>query len=120
VSPMTTHVTLTQLQEIISEEIVDETDRYEDNRHKKRAKRMTTAAVMRGFVLHLFTAQVYQRTDVVCWSRIVERSVRERRAESISIIGSPIPFEGTPLFAGSPEPGKVARYGTIISESPKA
>jgi hypothetical protein len=35
-------------QEIISEEIVDETDRYEDNTSKKRAKRMTTSAIMRG------------------------------------------------------------------------
>lgn len=38
------------IEEIISEEIVDETDRYEDNTSKKRAKRMTTAAVMRGLV----------------------------------------------------------------------
>ncbi|KAF7982400.1 hypothetical protein HWV62_28499 [Athelia sp. TMB] len=38
------------IEEIISEEIVDETDRYEDNTSKKRAKRMTTAAVMRGIV----------------------------------------------------------------------
>ncbi|KAH7884082.1 hypothetical protein F5I97DRAFT_1930291 [Phlebopus sp. FC_14] len=40
----------TFLQEIISEEIVDETDRYEDNQSKRRAKRLTTAAVMRGIV----------------------------------------------------------------------
>jgi len=38
------------IEEIISEEIVDETDRYEDNQSKKRAKRMTTAAIMRGIV----------------------------------------------------------------------
>ncbi|TFK98794.1 hypothetical protein BDV98DRAFT_511726 [Pterulicium gracile] len=38
------------IEEIISEEIVDETDRYEDNISKKRAKRMTTAAVMKGIV----------------------------------------------------------------------
>ncbi|KAF8674490.1 hypothetical protein AX14_005254 [Amanita brunnescens Koide BX004] len=36
--------------EIISEEIVDETDRYEDNQSKRRAKRLTTSAVMRGIV----------------------------------------------------------------------
>jgi len=88
------------IEEIISEEIVDETDRYEDNRHKKRAKRMTTAAVMRG---------------------IVERSVRERRAESLSLIGSPIPFETTPLFPGTPpDTRRVGQYGSLISESPKA
>ncbi|KAF9042424.1 hypothetical protein BJ165DRAFT_1487046 [Panaeolus papilionaceus] len=38
------------IEEIISEEIVDETDRYEDNQHKRRAKRATTAAIMRGIV----------------------------------------------------------------------
>jgi len=38
------------IEEIISEEIVDETDRYEDNVHKKRARRVTTADVMRGIV----------------------------------------------------------------------
>ncbi|KAF8228594.1 DUF21-domain-containing protein [Tricholoma matsutake] len=38
------------IEEIISEEIVDETDRYEDNQSKRRAKRMTTAAIMRGCV----------------------------------------------------------------------
>jgi metal transporter CNNM len=36
------------VKEIISEEIVDETDRYEDNHSKKRAKRLTTSTVMRG------------------------------------------------------------------------
>ncbi|ELU43354.1 glycosyltransferase family 25 domain-containing protein [Rhizoctonia solani AG-1 IA] len=41
---------ITLEEEIISEEIVDETDRYEDNRHKRRAKRQSTAAIMRGIV----------------------------------------------------------------------
>jgi hypothetical protein len=41
------------IEEIISEEIVDETDQFEDNQSKKRAKRITTAAVMRGCVLPL-------------------------------------------------------------------
>ncbi|KAF9644689.1 DUF21-domain-containing protein [Thelephora ganbajun] len=86
--------------EIISEEIVDETDRYEDNRHKKRAKRMTTAAVMRG---------------------IVERSVRVRGPELIPTIGSPSPHESTLLIPGtSPDPGKTGKYGSFTGESPKA
>jgi hypothetical protein len=49
------------IEEIISEEIVDETDRYEDNQSKRRAKRMTTAAVMRGCALpfsHPFLTQL--------------------------------------------------------------
>ena len=39
------------IEEIISEEIVDETDQFEDNQSKRRAKRITTAAVMRGCVI---------------------------------------------------------------------
>ncbi|KAG6902677.1 hypothetical protein C0995_013369 [Termitomyces sp. Mi166 len=39
------------IEEIISEEIVDETDRYEDNQSKRSARRrVTNAAVMRGIV----------------------------------------------------------------------
>ncbi|KAJ6554849.1 hypothetical protein B0H19DRAFT_1263143 [Mycena capillaripes] len=38
------------IEEILAEEIVDETDRYEDNVTKQQAKRITTAAVMRGIV----------------------------------------------------------------------
>ncbi|KAF5366846.1 hypothetical protein D9758_006484 [Tetrapyrgos nigripes] len=38
------------IEEIISEEIVDETDRYQDNVSKQKAKRATNAAIMRGIV----------------------------------------------------------------------
>ncbi|KAJ7182250.1 hypothetical protein C8R43DRAFT_1228757 [Mycena crocata] len=38
------------IEEILTEEIVDETDRYEDNVNKQRADRISTAAVMRGIV----------------------------------------------------------------------
>ncbi|KAF8916718.1 hypothetical protein CPB85DRAFT_1432030 [Mucidula mucida] len=38
------------IEEIISEEIVDETDRYDDNINKRQAKRMTTSTIMKGIV----------------------------------------------------------------------
>ncbi|RDB19520.1 Protein MAM3 [Hypsizygus marmoreus] len=76
------------IEEIISEEIVDETDRYEDNQSKRRAKRMTTAAVMRG---------------------IVER---ERRAESILSQSN----ETTALIAGG-LPQSYGGNGNFIANS---
>lgn len=42
------------IEEIIEEEIVDETDRFESNQTKRRAKRMSTAAVMKGYAQSLF------------------------------------------------------------------
>ncbi|TFK48051.1 DUF21-domain-containing protein [Heliocybe sulcata] len=38
------------IEEIITEEIIDETDQYQDNKSKRKAKRLTTAAIMRGIV----------------------------------------------------------------------
>jgi hypothetical protein len=40
-------LTETSPHRIIGEEIIDETDRYQDNQSKKAAKRQGTAAVMR-------------------------------------------------------------------------
>ncbi|KIJ58936.1 hypothetical protein HYDPIDRAFT_177972 [Hydnomerulius pinastri MD-312] len=81
---------LTFLQEIISEEIVDETDRYEDNQSKRRAKRLTSAAVMRG---------------------IVERERSVTRPSSL---------ERTPLLSTMPLANDYGpRYGSLLSQSPK-
>ncbi|KZT24395.1 DUF21-domain-containing protein [Neolentinus lepideus HHB14362 ss-1] len=74
------------IEEIITEEIIDETDRYQDNKSKRKARRLTTTAVMRGCVFHLHDLHAY----------IVER---ERNASA------PIASEGerTPLLeVGSP------------------
>lgn len=56
------------IEEIIAEEIVDETDRYEDNQSKRRARRMTTANVMRGIV------ERERRLDAASPPNIDERS----------------------------------------------
>ncbi|KAG6824967.1 hypothetical protein H0H92_005286 [Tricholoma furcatifolium] len=79
------------IEEIISEEIVDETDRYEDNQSKRRAKRKTTSSIMRG---------------------IVER---ERRADSVSVRGgkrnnSLLSFRG---IAG----GRTDSIGSVLDET---
>ncbi|KAG6865600.1 hypothetical protein C0991_001024 [Blastosporella zonata] len=81
---------MTPMKEMISEEIVDETDRYQDNQSKLRAKRMTTSAIMRG---------------------IVER---HRRASLISIQG-----ETSPLLSGTPRTyDSVIHIPPILSQSP--
>ncbi|KAG2128770.1 uncharacterized protein EDB93DRAFT_1256561 [Suillus bovinus] len=89
------------IEEIISEEIVDETDRYEDNQSKKRAKRMTTATIMRG---------------------IVEREGRERSLTRVTSSDRIPLLRETPLLPSTPlsetnYPNP--RYGAILSPSPK-
>ncbi|KAJ7112021.1 hypothetical protein C8R43DRAFT_1040913 [Mycena crocata] len=72
------------IEEILSEEIVDETDRYEDNVTKQTATRSTTASVMQGIV-----------------------ELHHHRGVSVSA-------EGTPLLAHSPSMRSLSRtfYGT--------
>lgn len=81
------------IEEIISEEIVDETDRYDDNVHKRKAKRMTTAAIMRGIV--------------------------ERERGRVSVVGTPT--DRTPLLGRDRSIVIDMDYGTggTISESPR-
>ncbi|KAK0199503.1 hypothetical protein DFS33DRAFT_1367490 [Desarmillaria ectypa] len=81
------------IEEIISEEIVDETDRYDDNVHKRKAKRMTTAAIMRGIV--------------------------ERERGRVSVVGTPT--ERTPLLGRDRSIVIDVNYGIggAISESPR-
>jgi metal transporter CNNM len=90
------------IEEIISEEIVDETDQFEDNRSKRRARRMTTAAVMRGCV---FLHSYMQMLSGGC--SIVER---ERRHDA----ANPTSGERSPLLGVSPgllEAGDAATRG---------
>ncbi|KAG7439957.1 DUF21-domain-containing protein [Guyanagaster necrorhizus] len=78
------------IEEIISEEIVDETDRYDDNVHKRKAKRMTTAAIMRGIV--------------------------ERERGRVSAVGTPT--ERTPLL-GRDRSIVDYGFGGALSQSPR-
>ncbi|KAJ3524591.1 hypothetical protein NM688_g8534 [Phlebia brevispora] len=52
------------IEEIISEEIVDETDRYEDNQSKRRARRLKNAAVMRGCVILAYPSRYFRSSNV--------------------------------------------------------
>ncbi|OAX31907.1 hypothetical protein K503DRAFT_787541, partial [Rhizopogon vinicolor AM-OR11-026] len=88
------------IEEIISEEIVDETDRYEDNQSKRRAKRLTTAAMMRG---------------------IVER---ERSLPRVSSIERTPLLRETPLMSCTPRSEysystNLPHYNALCSQSPK-
>jgi len=80
------------IEEIISEEIVDETDVYEDMHTKRRAKRQSTASVMKG---------------------IVERSERIRRRDSShSVMPEPGSFHSNNISpVGSPRMGPTAMNG---------
>ncbi|KIO33613.1 hypothetical protein M407DRAFT_65336 [Tulasnella calospora MUT 4182] len=85
------------IEEIISEEIVDETDVYEDMHTKRRAKRQSTAAIMRG---------------------IVERENVKRRMSDSSFAGSTTASQpGTPLAGGAGpfKPGEANEQTRLLS-----
>ncbi|KAJ7862867.1 hypothetical protein B0H13DRAFT_2282199 [Mycena leptocephala] len=76
------------IEEILSEEIVDETDQYSDNVSKQQAKRITTAAVMRGIVERQrgISLSTGERTPLVGVGRSLSRS---RDGERTPLVGSP-------------------------------
>jgi len=82
------------IEEILAEEIVDETDRYQDNVSKHRASRLATAAVMKG---------------------IVERRTRAGSLASertpLVEVGSTAPSRGTSVGHSTNEPRST--YGSI-------
>ncbi|KAK7062629.1 hypothetical protein VNI00_000117 [Paramarasmius palmivorus] len=79
------------IEEIISEEIVDETDRYEDNIHKRKARRVTTSAIMRG---------------------IVEREQRRRDSAGPTPINTP-PLDGRISFVSA------AKGAALLNDPPQ-
>jgi len=71
------------IEEIISEEIVDETDQYEDNHSKRRARRQTTSSVLGGIVERRRGASSFSET-----SSLVERVRRGTLESQLIIYGS--------------------------------
>ncbi|KAJ7676547.1 hypothetical protein DFH06DRAFT_1168454 [Mycena polygramma] len=106
------------IEEILSEEIVDETDRYEDNVTKQRAKRNTTAAVMRGIVelqrggslAHPTMGTTGSRTPTV---RSLSRAGGER-APLVAVV--PAPADGLPSSLRSTNSVQRGRggYGSTV------
>ncbi|KAF8194855.1 hypothetical protein K438DRAFT_809580 [Mycena galopus ATCC 62051] len=100
------------IEEILSEEIVDETDRYQDNVTKQQAKRITSAAVMRGIVERQrgMSLTAGERTPMVA---AVARSLsRGREGERRPLVTN---LDGTPRSLGTADGVGAARgngYGS--------
>jgi hypothetical protein len=108
------------IEEIISEEIVDETDRYEDNQSKRKAKRMTTSVIMRGCVLPstpvLFPAHPPQRSPSL--TRILHSIVeRERRASVRAELPECVASGATTPLLVDTSNGAGPRYGSVANGS---
>jgi len=123
------------IEEIIEEEIVDETDRYESNQSKLKAKRMSTAAIMKGIVEHekfsrtksITSTSSYSGTPIISRklsSNSIRGDIRTIREESIRE-NSPLLREPRMNGALSPTPTQEERflklpgspYGTISKSS---
>lgn len=89
------------IEEIISEEIVDETDQYEDNVSKRRAKRLVTARVMKGIVEH------------DSGSRSGTDSTSVVTVSSTSTVAEGSQSKGVPIHTGTEE--SVDEHSTLLS-----
>ncbi|KAF8525265.1 hypothetical protein BU17DRAFT_42147 [Hysterangium stoloniferum] len=78
------------IEEIISEEIVDETDLYESNRIKRRAKRQSTSVMMRGYIVehHLRRGEAISnlgdRSPLLSAALLDDRSIRSEGASTVN------------------------------------
>jgi hypothetical protein len=75
------------IEEIIGEEIVDETDRYESNMSKRVADRKSNAVIMKGYVLHLLLPYIPLNSGLC--SSIFERAWRRGSQGTIKTIDPP-------------------------------
>ncbi|PIL30796.1 transporter [Ganoderma sinense ZZ0214-1] len=107
------------IEEIISEEIVDETDRYEDNVSKRRASRMKNAAVMKGIVEY--------RVGTHALPEVGESSplMGSRNQSPLPITRSRVADSDGALLNMSPKPAQRAGstlnpyYGSVVIGSPR-
>ena len=76
-------------QEIISEEIVDETDQFEDNRTKVVASRSANSTMMKGFVYFTILLTRKKRLDnILIWKKKKKNRIVElRRPIDTSLLG---------------------------------
>ncbi|KAF7358684.1 CAMK CAMKL CHK1 protein kinase [Mycena sanguinolenta] len=104
--PLRVHI----IEEILSEEIVDETDRYEDNVTKQKARRITTAAVMRGIVERVANsgASTGERTPMLTArslsrsvSRSVDRGADGERTPLVSALSSSVTERNNAMAAAA-------------------
>lgn len=102
------------IEEIISEEIVDETDRYEDNRSKRRARRHTTASIMRGIVERERRRDSMDRVPLI-GSRANSTIHEDREGEEVFE-----PYTDSPTAADGEATPKVPHVNFALSESPRA
>ncbi|KAL7422796.1 hypothetical protein Q5752_002092 [Cryptotrichosporon argae] len=74
------------IEEIIGEEIIDETDRYQDNHSKKTAQRRVTGAIMRGIIERHRIVNALSRRGSRSNSRTPTRNVTSSVKDSDGIL----------------------------------
>ncbi|CDO71718.1 hypothetical protein BN946_scf184920.g2 [Trametes cinnabarina] len=116
------------IEEMISEEIVDETDRYEDNVSKRRAKRTKNAAVMKGIIEYRGgrTNSVSDRTPLLSRAQSpMPPSESERAAINATVQNQNLDATASAVLGRSPNqnlrPGSNLnpQYGSVIIGSPR-
>ncbi|KAI0668591.1 hypothetical protein C8Q78DRAFT_232862 [Trametes maxima] len=114
---------LAMLQEMISEEIVDETDRYEDNVSKRRARRMKNAAVMKGIVeyrVRRANSISEERTPLLSRNQSPLPPVESERAAVNATLQKNFNAATSPNGQNLLRPSNLnPQYGSVITGSPR-
>lgn len=94
------------IEEIIGEEIIDETDRYEDNHSKKKAQRKATSTIMRGIierqrVINAFSRRPSNHSN----SRNQSPAPAQREGILVQISETPITHDEPDIISTKSAPG---------------
>lgn len=89
------------IEEIIGEEIVDETDRYESNMGKRVADRKSNAVIMKGYVLSTSTLQSIEHVPFPsiferAWRRGSQGTVKTIDPTKADVNHEALPFSTSP------------------------